>query len=491
MFRQTPLGGVQRRQTGAKNRIVVNNSETTGLYGPASRPQNRGFRLYRGARLRRVRSFVMMRFGKVRTSLSPMRPLGRRDIFCSLGQVVRTLLLFGLFCTGMLIAAHANARAETISVSDAQFRTFVTGLWPDARKAGVSRTTFDTAFKSLTPDPSVLKIIGRQAEFVKPIWHYIDSAVSPTRIERGNARANELQPLLARIEAKYGVDRYIVLAVWGMETNYGGFSGKMNVIRSLATLGAAGHRGGFFREQLIVALQILEQRHIEPQNMLGSWAGAMGQTQFMPTSFMQHAIDFDGDGHKNIWTNIPDALASTANYLAANGWIRDWTWGYEVRLPRGFSLRNVELSEYRGFEQWSKAGIARADGQTMPRTGEAALVLPAGRNGPAFLVTRNFQVIKSYNTSSAYAFGVALLSDRLAGSSGLQAKWPVDAPVLDPKQSLEMQKHLVRLGFPVGELDGKIGEKAQSAIRQFQRRAGLEPDGFASVPLLEKMRMHP
>ncbi len=423
--------------------------------------------------------------------LAPLPPIGQRDIFCSAGQVMRTLILFALFCAGLLIAASANARAqEAASVSDAQFRSFVTSLWPDARSAGVSRATFDKALSGLTPDPSVIKLTAKQSEFVKPIWHYINGAVSTQRIERGNVRATEFDKLLARIESKYGVDRYVILAVWGMETNYGGFSGKMNVVRSLATLAASGYRGTFFRDELIVALQILEQKHIEPENMLGSWAGAMGQTQFMPSSFMKYAVDWDGDGHKNIWTSTADALASTANFLSAHGWVRDWTWGYEVLLPQGFSLLKHEPNVERPFADWARAGVKLADGGAMPRQGDAVLLLPASKSGPAFLVTKNFQAIKSYNTSTSYALGVALLSDRLAGSDGLVGKWPVKERMPDADQSLEIQKHLVRLGYDVGKLDGKIGERAQAAIRQYQRKLGIEPDGFANLALLERMRRH-
>ncbi|MDB5641942.1 MAG: lytic transglycosylase [Hyphomicrobiales bacterium] len=430
----------------------------------------------------------MFRFGRPKIRVVPTRPLGRRDVFFSFGQVVRTFLLFSLFCAGWMVAASASARAQEATVSDAQFRSFVTGLWPDAHAAGVSRATFEIALNGVTPDPSVLRTVGKQAEFVKPIWGYVEDAVSKSRVGRGLARGAEFERTLARLEAQYGVDRYVVLAVWGMETNYGGFSGKMSTIRSLATLAAAKHRGAFFRNELIVALQILEQGHVAPQNMLGSWAGAMGQTQFMPSSFMKYAVDHDGDGHKDIWSSAPDALASTANYLAQHGWIKGWTWGYEIALPKPFSLRTHEPNEYRAFTQWAKAGVKRVDGLDMPETGEGALMLPAGRNGPAFLVTRNFAAIKSYNASNAYALGVSLLSDRLAGSAGLSAKWPVHERVLDANQSYELQRRLAQRGYHIGDFDGKIGEKAQVAIRHYQRQAGLEPDGFASVPLLERMR---
>jgi hypothetical protein len=217
----------------------------------------------------------------------------------------------------------------------------------------------------------------------------------------------------------------------------------------------------------------------------------MGQTQFMPSSFMKYAVDWDGDGRKDIWASAPDALASTANYLAQHGWIQGWTWGYEVTLPKTFSLRAHEPNEFRPFAQWGHAGLRRADGLPMPYVGDGALLLPAGRGGPAFLVTRNFNAIKAYNASNAYALGVALLSDRLAGGAGVQAKWPVHERALDPGQSREMQMRLARMGYQVGDADGRIGEKAQVAIRRYQRQAGLEPDGFASLGLLERMRKQP
>ena len=436
--------------------------------------------------------FAVLRRSTFRAGATSLAPIGQRATFCSLGQVARIFLLFAFFCLGLMVLAAGRAHAqEAAPVSDAQFRSFVSQLWPDARKAGVSRATFDAALGNLTPDPSVIKITGKQSEFVKPIWHYINGALSKQRLERGAARATEFDKTLARIEAKYGVDRYVVLAVWGMETNYGGFSGKLNVVRSLATLAAANYRGTFFRDELIIALQILQQGHIEPENMLGSWAGAMGQTQFMPSSFMKYAVDWDGDGHKNIWTSAPDALASTAYYLAEHGWIRDWTWGYEVTLPQGFSLLKYEPNVERPFSEWARAGVKIADGSASPKTGDAMLLLPAGKNGPAFLVTKNFQAIKAYNTSTAYALGVALLSDRLAGTDGLIGKWPIQERMPDADQSLEIQKHLARLGYDIGKLDGKIGEKAQAAIRQYQRKAGLEPDGFANLALLERLRRAP
>lgn len=310
--------------------------------------------------------------------------------------------------------------------ADSHFHAFVRSLWPAAARHGVSRATFDAALAGIEPDAGVVAHIHKQAEFVKPIWDYLASAVSDERIARGRGAATEWQRTLAKIENMYGVDRYTLLGVWGMESNFGGFTGNNNVIQALATLADAGYRGTYFKGELITALRILEERHVALSSMTGSWAGAMGQTQFMPSSFMKYAVDFNGDGHKNIWTNVPDALASTANYLARHGWVRDYTWGYEVLPPHGFNHAGKTAAHSRSFAAFAAAGFRRADGESMPNVGAGELVLPAGANGPAFLVTRNFEVIKSYNSSTAYALGVGLLSDRIAGSAPLRTPWPAD-----------------------------------------------------------------
>jgi lytic murein transglycosylase len=276
------------------------------------------------------------------------------------------------------------------------------------------------------PDPDVIERTRKQAEFVKPIGDYLASAVSAKRIETGRAKAREWKETLEKVEHLYGVDPYVVLGVWGLETNFGGYVGDKYVIRALATLAYARYRGDYFKRELLSALQILQAGHVHAKDMQGSWAGAMGQTQFMPSSFNHYAVDFDGDGHKDIWTNVPDALASTANYLKKHGWIAGETWGYEVLLPSGFEA-SFGATQYRPFARWAAEGLARADGEAIPRDGEAALIRPAGAGGPAFLVTRNFKVIKTYNNSTAYALGVALLGDRVAGWPPVKGTWPVAA----------------------------------------------------------------
>ena len=393
------------------------------------------------------------------------------------GLIHRALALLAL----LLCVAAQPARAAS------GFDAFVQSLWPLASARGVSRATFDAAFAGVTLDTSILKLTRRQAEFVKPVWQYLDSAVSSSRIEAGRAKAGEWAETLAKAQAQYGVDRHVILGVWGLETNFGANGGGRSVIRALATLGFVKYRGTFFRDELITALEILEGGHITPARMQGSWAGAMGQTQFMPSSFRDYAVDFNGDGKRDIWTNVPDALGSTANYLKQHGWLAGEAWGYEVRLPDGYAPAASDQAGYQPFGKWAQRGFARAGGEALPGSGEAQLLLPAGLRGPAFLVTANFRVIKSYNNSVSYALGVALLGDRIAGKGPLVTPWPRGDLPLNPAQSREMQRALVKLGYDIGEVDGKLGEKAREALRDWQGKHGLPADGYPTARLLEKM----
>jgi lytic murein transglycosylase len=370
----------------------------------------------------------------------------------------------------------------------ADFKAFVAALWPDARAAGVSRATFDAAFAGVTPDPAVIRETRKQAEFVKPVWSYLDSAISGTRLSRGRAAAEEWSSTLASAERQYGVPARIVLGIWGMETSYGGFTGNLYVVRSLASLAYARYRGTFFRDELIQALRILEEGHLaEARAMKGSWAGAMGQTQFMPSSFMKYAVDFNGDGRKDIWSNRQDAIGSTANYLKQFGWEPGVPWGVEVTLPQGFDYRLADRTRMRPFSEWSGLGVRRADGDAMPR-GQAALFLPAGAKGPKFLITPNFAVIRKYNNSDAYALAVAHLGDRIYGADPFEASWPRGEKQLTLAQAKDVQRRLVALGFPMEKIDGKLGEKSREQIRAFQLRAGLLADGHPTPALLAKLR---
>jgi membrane-bound lytic murein transglycosylase B len=400
-------------------------------------------------------------------------------------RVARSLcsaLLLGLTLNlGLGAAGPSSVRAEE---SQAGFQLFVQNLWPAARARGISRGTFDEAFRGVGPDPRIIALTRKQSEFVRPIWDYINGALSAQRLERGRRMAADWSRTLAAVERTYGVPRSVVLGVWGMETNFGSFTGSIDAVRALATLAYTGYRGDFFRDELLNALQILEAEQVERARMLGSWAGAMGHTQFMPSSYMKFAVDGNRDGSRDIWGSVPDALASTANYLRQHGWRPGLPWGFEVRIPRGFDFRNLR----QGFAGWQALGLRRIDGKPMPRSGEGTLFLPGGARGPAFLVTDNYAVIKAYNSSDAYAMGVAHLGDRLMGGPPIQGVWPKDEPMLDKDQRQELQQRLAGLGLYDGEADGKLGSKTRDAVRNFQLKRGLIPDGYADVALLRELR---
>jgi lytic murein transglycosylase len=369
-------------------------------------------------------------------------------------------------------------------VNAADFPRFVEGLWPEARARGVSRATFDEAFRGVGVDPKIVALSQKQSEFVRPIWEYLNGAVGGQRLQRGAGAVERWGSVLDAVERAYGVPKSVILGVWGMETNFGSFTGSIYAIQALATLAFTGYRGEFFRGELLTALQILEQDHLERDKMRGSWAGAMGQTQFMPSSFMKFAVDGDGDGRRDIWTSVPDALASTANYLKLQGWKPGLPWGFEVQLPERFDFRNLR----QGFPAWTGLGLRRVDGRPLPRSGEATLFLPAGAKGPAFLVTDNYAVIKTYNSSDAYALAVAHLGDRLVGGPAIQGAWPVNEPQLDRDQRAEVQRRLLSLGFYEGEVDGRLGSKSRDAVRRFQLARNLVPDGYATPAVLGALR---
>ncbi|MGD0184396.1 MAG: lytic murein transglycosylase [Roseiarcus sp.] len=387
------------------------------------------------------------------------------------------------------LAFHpAPARAAADKSSEAAFETFVADLWPLAEARGVSRATFDAAFAGVTFDPGVVAHTTAQAEFVKPIWRYLASAVTKARIMRGRAKAAEERAWLAKAETTYGVDRSVVMGIWGMETEFGAFEGSDYVIRALASLAFVHYSGDYFRDELIAALAILQEGDIEARDMRGSWAGAMGQTQFMPSSFTDYAVDFEGHGRRDIWNSAPDAIGSTANYLAKHGWIADAPWGFEARLPAKFKLTDADSSRFAPFASFAARGVVRADGHPLPRSGEAELLIPAGLHGPVFLVTANFKTIKSYNNSTAYALGVALLGDSIMGRGGLRARWPIRDPQLGERDVRDMQTRLRDLGYDVGEVDGRVGETLRAALRAYQESIGAPPDGYPTPALLRSMR---
>jgi len=374
--------------------------------------------------------------------------------------------------------------------ADVAFQKWISGFRPVAIKAGVSRAAFDSAFAGITaPDVETIEKMGRQAEFTKKIWEYLDSAVSEQQVRTGRDMRRKYAAKLASIEKRYGVDADVVLAVWGIETRYGSRMGDHNVIHALATLAyAAPRRQDFWTRELINALKIIEAGHVAPRSMIGSWAGAMGHTQFMPSSWKQYAADYESDGKRDIWTNIGDALASTANYLAEHGWQTGEAWGYEVVLPKGFDA-SLEGKDGISVKKWQALGVRRANGAAFPRAADkAVLKMPAGKGAPAFLVLKNFYVIKRYNNSDFYAFAVGHLADRISGAGEIAGKWPRGYDPLNETERKQVQQILSRLGFYEGEIDGAIGSGSKASIMAFQSSVGMEPDGNPSKTLLRKLK---
>ncbi len=382
-----------------------------------------------------------------------------------------------------------DALVVPAQVSNAGFARWIDGFRGRARAQGISNATLDRAFAGVQYNTDVISRDRNQAEFTKALWEYLDSAVSDTRIRNGRAALRKHRRTLERIEAAYGVDKEVVVAVWGLESAYGAYRGTTDVIEALATLAYDGRRGRFFEQQLIAALKILQAGDVAPRNMTGSWAGAMGHTQFIPTSYLAYAVDFTGDGRRDIWAEDPtDALASTAAYLKRFGWRQGHPWGVEVRLPQGFNFGLAGRSNARSVAAWESLGVRDVGGGSVPNYGSAALLLPAGAQGPAFLIFKNFSVIERYNAADSYVIAVGHLSDRLKGGDEFVADWPRDDRSLRFAERKELQQRLTAAGFSTKGVDGKIGPNTIAAIRSYQQAAGLVPDGYPSMALLEKLR---
>lgn len=369
------------------------------------------------------------------------------------------------------------------------FEDWIKGFRARALRQGISADVFDRAFAGVQYDADVIRRDRNQSEFTKTIWDYLDIAASDARVNNGKAALRKHGALLDRIEAQYGVDRDVIVAIWGLESAYGTFRGTNPVIGSLATLAYDARRSDFFEEQLIEALKILQSGDVRLANFKGSWAGAMGHTQFIPTSYQSLAVDFDGDGKRDIWSDDPaDALASTANYLAKNGWIKGAPWGVEVRIPQGFDYTLANRDILRMPSEWAQIGIVDLDGKAVPDHGSASVLLPAGAKGAAFLIFKNFDVIETYNTADAYVIGVGHLSDRITGAGPIRSDWPREDRALTFDERIEMQRLLNAKGFDTQKIDGKIGPLTINAVRAFQTSIGDIPDGYASLNILKKLR---
>jgi membrane-bound lytic murein transglycosylase B len=377
----------------------------------------------------------------------------------------------------------------TVVPSLANSADFVRGLWPQAEARGVSRAAFEAALSGYNYLPKVMELTKKQPEFSQTVQQYIDRRVTDAQARKGQAMRGEWNQTLTGAQQRWGVQPEIVLAIWGMETNFGGFMGGENTIHALATLTEGGYRTDFFRDELLTALRIVSDGHVSPRNMVGSWAGAMGHTQFMPSSFMRYAVDYNGDGKKDIWNSVQDALGSTANYLHSHKWRPGETWGYEVKLPSGFDFNAARQLERAPLGQWQAMGIQRVSGRAFPRPSDVGrLYMPAGSSGPAFLLLPNFDVIKRYNNSDSYALAVGHLADRILGSGGFATPWPAGDYALTKAQRAELQTMLNRAGFDVGSPDGVVGPRTRAAVIAYQSRQGLAADGHISGRLLDRLK---
>jgi lytic murein transglycosylase len=383
------------------------------------------------------------------------------------------------------IAIAASASALPCAAQD--FDACLKELRGDATANGIATATLDKAFDGLTSDPTVIEASENQPEFETPVWEYLNRLVDDRRIAEGRAMLEQWRRSLSSAQRRYGVDRHFLVAVWGVETDYGRIMGRRSLVRSLATLSCAGPRQRYFRTELMATLQILQSGDVKPEALRGSWAGAFGHAQFMPSTFKRAAVDLDGDGRRDIVGSIPDALGSIGNYLKEAGWVSGQPWGYEVVLPKGYA-GPVGRHNKQELDAWKKLGVKRVGDKPLVGPDKAALLLPAGTRGPAFLVFQNFYAIHAYNNSESYALAIAHLADRLQGGGPIVASWPTDDRTLSRAERVELQLWLIERGFYSGAADGILGSRTVEAIKSFQNSAGLSADGYPSLRLLTALR---
>ncbi|MGO4395101.1 lytic murein transglycosylase [Variovorax sp. M-6] len=368
------------------------------------------------------------------------------------------------------------------------FARWVADFRASAREAGISEATLRAAFDNVQYLPRVVELDRAQPEFTRTPWDYLDNTVTAQRVALGQDKLLQIRGEADAAAARYGVPPGIVVAIWGMESNYGSNYGSTPTIDALATLGFEGRREEWARRELLAALKILDRGDIDRDHMIGSWAGAMGQTQFLPSNFLAYAVDADGDGRRDIWGSMADVTASTANFLSKSGWKAGQPWGVEVQLPAGFDHGRADAAVRQSSAQWAAEGLRSADGRPLPDFADGSILLPAGARGPAFLVGPNFRAILRYNNSTSYALAVGLLSQRLTGGPGVQAPWPRDLTALSRSQLLELQTALNQRGFAAGTPDGMMGPATRDGIRRYQRSVGLPADGYPSAAVLQRLR---
>jgi membrane-bound lytic murein transglycosylase B len=408
----------------------------------------------------------------------------------SCGDTGRAVALFCALALGAMISpdvatAASNAPPAKAAVDEAGFRAFLAGLWPRAAERGVSRSTFDQAFEGVSEDPSAPSATDKQPEFERLLSTYFNEAVSASRIARGQALAQQYRGELDEIEHRYHVPRGLILAAWGMESDFGKFRGDKDLIRSLATLAFRQRDRELFAEELLSALVILQKGAVSRVKMKGSWAGAMGDPQFLPSAYLKYAVSYRGDNFADIWDRPADTLASIANFLAASGWNSALPWGVEVSLPADFAFTSLHAD----FGDFARAGIVAASGAAMPSSGKATLFLPGGAGGPAFLLSDNYWVLKAYNNSDSYALSLACLAERIVGRGGLHGVWPKSQKLWSRSEKTEIQKLLARLSLYDGTIDGKFGQASRDAIHAFQIETKEAPaDGIGRDDLLARLQ---
>ena len=379
--------------------------------------------------------------------------------------------------------------AAAIRQAAANFDGCVASMLPDAARRNLSQQNFQQFTAGLTPDLRIMDLLDGQPEFTKSIWDYLDILVNEDRLAKGREILARYKVQFDATERAYGVDRYIIAAIWGIESNYSTQIGDRSVLQSTATLACIGRRQPYFREEFLSALEILQHGDLRPEQLRGSWAGAFGPTQFMPTAFKRYAVDADGDGRRDVVDDPADLIASTANNLKKDGWQTGKSWGYEVRVPQGFNYRLADRAKAMTIAQWERLGVTRATGQPFPHGNEKAYLLaPAGAEGPGFLMLQNFQVIMKYNPAEAYALAIGHFADRLRGRAPIVQPWPRQERALLLPERLELQQQLASRGFYRGNPDGQFGSETRQALRDFQASIGVPADGFASADMLERLR---
>ncbi|MFG3597512.1 lytic murein transglycosylase [Bradyrhizobium sp. RDI18] len=386
-------------------------------------------------------------------------------------------------------SGHPLMTASAIRQAAANFQNCVASMWPDAARRNITQQNFERFTTGLEPDLRIMDLMDAQPEFTKAIWDYLDILVNDNRLAKGREILAQYKPQFDAVEKAYGVDRYIIASIWGIESNYSTQVGDRNVVRSTATLACIGRRQAYFKDEFLTAIEILNRGDLRPEQMRGSWAGAFGPTQFMPTAFKRYAVDADGDGRRDVVDNVADLIASTANNLKKDGWQTSRSWGYEVVLPEGFNFMLADKSKAMTIAQWQSQGLKRADGKPFPDTTEKAYLLaPAGMQGPGFLMLQNFRVIMKYNPAEAYALAIGHFADRLRGGPPFVQPWPRQERVLSRAERLELQQLLAQRGFYKGTPDGQFGGQTREALRSFQASIGAPADGFASSDVLERLR---